>query len=737
MVFLLPLGVRAQFTYSLDQSIPVKKSDGTELKMAWAGGLNSVQTNTMDLNHDMQADLVLFDRMANKILTFLRTDDSFVYAPEYEIYFPGDILNWVLLRDFNCDGKKDLFTGDNLGMKVYTNVTETGGFPNWDRFQFSTRLNSDRCTENGQPPPPCGKTDVLVSEGFSCCKVNVQLQFDDLPSISDVDGDGDLDIFVMRYIGNGNIEYHRNMSVENNWGCDSLDFVRVTQAWGNVRECSCARFAFNGADCAAGGRTKHAGGKSLLALDLNNNSEPDLLFSESECSQLFELRNEGTGLSPVINEALPFPASTPATFVSYPTPYFEDIDNDGVKDLMVSSNLFAREFLNSNFTSSNYFYRNNGTNSSPDFTLVQRDFLQADMIDHGDNSVPALLDFDGDEDLDLFISSHNGNTFRSPILIYENAGTSRVPDFKLYSEDFLGFSFVGDFNRKIQFADINNDNTTDLVYTSTDGNTGITSLNFIANGSTSGLDFTNSSIARVDVQINRDENVYVFDVDGDGACDLLIGRTDGSLHFLRQTSPLAFVLEESEFLGLGSSVLRQNVSVSIADLDADGKLDFIYGDQTGTIKIVSDFKSVANAEEASITNIVYNANAQNYVTQNLGGRIWPRPANIFGSTRPALIVGNALGGIHVLNSEGPDLPDSPVIDVYPNPLRESQRVSIRIDRPAVLEIFSILGQRVSEPVRMQPFTRIVDEFNGLRSGIYVLKFSVGRKSYSRKLIIDR
>ncbi|HEY0741629.1 MAG TPA: FG-GAP-like repeat-containing protein [Chryseosolibacter sp.] len=723
--FLLPLAVQAQFTYSIDQSIPVRKTDGTQLKMPWAGGLNSVQTNTMDLNHDLQDDLVLFDRMGNKILTFLRNGDSFEYAPEFEIYFPQDILNWVLLRDFNCDGKKDLFTGDNLGMKVYQNMTDGSGSPSWKRFLFATGFAGN-------------KAEVLLSKSnLSGNRVNVQLQFDDLPSISDADGDGDLDIFVMRYVGDGRIEYHKNFSKERYGTCDSLEYERITQAWGNVRECSCARFAFNGADCASGGRTKHAGGKSLLALDLNNNNEPDLLFSESECSQLFELRNEGTSLSPLINEALSFPASTPATIVTYPTPYFEDIDNDGVKDLMVSSNLFAREFLNSNFTSSNYFYKNNGTNSSPNFTLVQRDFLQADMIDHGDNSVPALLDFDGDDDLDLFVSSHNGNTFRSPIFIYENVGTSREPDFKMYSEDFLGFSFVSDFNRKIQFADINNDNTLDLVYTSTDGGSGVTSLNFMVNGSTSGLDFSNSSITRVEVQINRDENVYVFDVDADGASDLLIGRTDGSLHFLRQTSPLTFILQESAFLGLGSSVLRQNVSVSIADLDADGKLDFAYGDQTGTIKIISDFKTVTNAEEAAITTIVYNPSVENYVAHNLGGRIWPRPANIFGSTRPALIVGNALGGIHVLNSEGPDLPDSPAIDVYPNPLNVSERLTIRIDRPAVLEIFSILGQRVSQPIRMQPFTPLEDELNGLRSGVYILKFSVGDKSYSKKLIIDR
>lgn len=722
-VFMLPLVVRAQFTYSLDQSVPVRKLDDTQLSMPWAGGLNAVQTNTMDLNHDGKDDLVLFDRMGNKILTFLRSESSFIYNPEYEIYFPGDILNWVLLRDFNGDGKKDIFTGDNLGIKVYVNTTETGASPTWQKFLFSTGF-------------PGSKSGVLLSKGFQN-KVNVQVQFDDLPSISDADGDGDLDVFVMRYVGDGRIEFHKNYSIERYGSADSLDFERITQSWGNVRECSCGTFAFNGDDCSSGGRIKHAGGKSLLALDLNNNGQPEILFSESECSQLFQLVNQGTTLAPIVTAVSTFPPSTPATIITYPAPYFEDIDGDGVKDLMVSSNLFAREFLNSNFNSSNFFYKNSGSNANPNFTLVQRDFLQSEMIDHGDNSVPTLLDFDNDGDLDLFVSSHNSVSVRSPIYLYQNLGTAKLPDFKLYSDDFLGFSFLNDFNRKIQFADLDNDNTLDLVYSSTDGNSGVTLLNFVSNKSQSGLDFSTPTITQVSFQINRNENVYVYDVSGDGKNDLLVGRSDGSLELWTQTGPLTFTLSEDEFLGLGASVLRQNISISIADLDADGKPDLMYGDQSGIIKVIPDFRSVTNAEDVAITNIVFNPISENYGEQNLGGRIWPTAANLFGSTRPSILVGNVLGGIQILNSEGPDLPDSPAIDVYPNPLTESEMLKLRIDRPATLEIFTVLGQRVSSAVKLQPFTLLETQLPSLTSGMYILKFSVGKKSYSKKLIIDR
>jgi hypothetical protein len=76
----LSLFAQAQFTYKLDQSIVVE-ADGKTLTLPWAGGLNSVQVNTMDLNDDDNQDLVLFDRTTNKILTFLNESKPIRLCP--------------------------------------------------------------------------------------------------------------------------------------------------------------------------------------------------------------------------------------------------------------------------------------------------------------------------------------------------------------------------------------------------------------------------------------------------------------------------------------------------------------------------------------------------------------------------------------------------------------------------------------------------------------------------------
>ncbi|HEX5171582.1 MAG TPA: hypothetical protein VFW11_20530, partial [Cyclobacteriaceae bacterium] len=78
-----PFLVKSQFTYVIDQTIPVKNTDGNNLSLPWAGGLNATQYNTLDINGDSKADLILFDRTANKAITFLNENDHYIYTPQY------------------------------------------------------------------------------------------------------------------------------------------------------------------------------------------------------------------------------------------------------------------------------------------------------------------------------------------------------------------------------------------------------------------------------------------------------------------------------------------------------------------------------------------------------------------------------------------------------------------------------------------------------------------------------
>ena len=727
-LLILPVTAIGQFTYTLDQEIPVQNLQGEHVPLAWAGGLNAAQFNTMDLNQDGSDDLVLYDRMASKIITFLAADNKYIAAPQYEELFPQGVYNWLLLRDYNCDGKKDVFTGDVLGIKVYKNVTPSPGELKWEQHLFKTGFG-------GAP------SSVLLTENPATkIKANLQLQFDDLPSVSDVDGDGDLDIMNIQYAGH-TVEFHQNLSAEKNLPCDSLEYTRATRAWGNFRECHCGDFAFNNEDCPpnAGGRTKHAGGKSLLAIDLNGDQAQDLLFSEAECNQLFALPNNGSSGNPVIDNFAAFPYNNPVNFVVFPAAYYEDVDFDGKKDLLATPNIFSKEFLNSELNKSTWLYKNTGSNSAPSFSFVKPDFLQSDMVDVGDNAVPAFADYDGDGDFDMLLSSHSSEDFTSRIYLFENSGSVSAPAFRLVSDDYLGFSTSRLYNVKIHVTDINRDQTNDLVFSATHFDTGVTRIYFLNNNSQTSFDFNGTTLQVLDFHLTSSENVCFSDVNGDGLPDILAGRSEGNFEYWRNNGVAgapSFLLEDESFLGLSSSPLRQDLTAAIADLDNDGRSDIIIADQTGKPGIVSDFRNAISAETDAVHDILFNQAVSTYVSKNLGGRTWPAVVNLFNTNKPAVVFGNILGGIHVLkHDEGSSLPEVPEIHIYPNPVLKNDVLHVQADRYGRMEIYSVIGQQLGKPVVLKGNEVYRYTLPPLAAGLYLLKFTANGKSHTKRFVV--
>ena len=113
--------------------------DGVSLDNPWVGGLNSVQVSEVDLNYDGRLDLILFDRLGERLIPYINNGLDYVYAPDYIKDFP-EITDWMLMVDFNVDGKMDIFCSTNGGIKVYKNTgsIDDGGlkFEYYLNFQY-------------------------------------------------------------------------------------------------------------------------------------------------------------------------------------------------------------------------------------------------------------------------------------------------------------------------------------------------------------------------------------------------------------------------------------------------------------------------------------------------------------------------------------------------------------------------------------------------------------------------
>src|SRR5438067_1933558 len=85
-------------------SIPVERK-GIQMRLPWAGGMDSPEFSSIDIDGDGKKDLFVFDRGANKALVFINTggigDTAYRYAPEYEPLLPTGLNGWALMRDYN------------------------------------------------------------------------------------------------------------------------------------------------------------------------------------------------------------------------------------------------------------------------------------------------------------------------------------------------------------------------------------------------------------------------------------------------------------------------------------------------------------------------------------------------------------------------------------------------------------------------------------------------------------
>ncbi|MEO0473957.1 MAG: VCBS repeat-containing protein, partial [Bacteroidota bacterium] len=123
-LFFLLLAALYMNGQSIMRMNPPVEQNGNMLDLAFAGGLNQAQYNQMDLDQDGIEDLVIMDRAGNKVICFRNTGSDYEYAPNYQEAFPN-VQNWMLLADYDCDGKADLFTGNSVAnsIRVFHNVS--------------------------------------------------------------------------------------------------------------------------------------------------------------------------------------------------------------------------------------------------------------------------------------------------------------------------------------------------------------------------------------------------------------------------------------------------------------------------------------------------------------------------------------------------------------------------------------------------------------------------------------
>lgn len=682
-------------------SIPLTEN-ANNFDLAWAGGLNLPQYSEIDLNNDGIMDLIAFDREGDVASTFINGGASglvdYEYAPEYMHRIPKEALNFMLFRDYNCDGIQDIFGmyvvfGQGVGVAVWQ-----GSYDANDTIQFS--LVSPKL-EYAQGFGPTYKMFVYNT---------------DLPSIDDIDGDGDLDIlgFTLDFTFPQNIFWYKNTSVEDGFGCDSLHFILENQCWGQLQETgdsSKVNFSPSTDSCINnpwymeavgnnfernGGRNPRHIGANITTIDIDGDSIKELFLGGVTFNNL----NKVSGIE--INDTLLmgqqdiyFPSyDKPVDLYTFVATFFLDVNNDGLTDMLVCpSETGVGEAM---MDTVSWYYQNIGTNSNMNFSYQQNDFLVGEMLDVGLRAFPAVFDHNADGLNDILIGGFGrpqyGGGFEYGIALLQNTGTLTAPAFEVVSRDYAGLSALFLNGLHPTFGDIDADGDLDMFCGAQDG-----SIVYLENtaGANNQATWAPANLNYKAIDVGDASAPFLVDLDRDNDLDLLVGQYSGTIHYFENggtaTNPSFSNIPVSTNLGGYSLQAAGSRNAMPFVHDNNGAYEMYIGHQTGNII------HLGNIDNDILG--VYDTLSENFKGFYQGKYTDIALTDLDNDGKMDYILGTGRGGLMVM-TELDTLTASSLVDfpsfeaaIVPNPVDNKLRIKVNQSFDHLrLKISNALGQ---------------------------------------------
>ena len=501
------------------------------------GGLNIPRPQWVDIDGDGDLDLFI-QEYTGRLMFFERLPDGADrprYAFRTDRFGDVDVGEWYRFVDVDGDGDPDLLSEEPFSyVRLWRNRGGGAHAPD-----FEIWADTLRDTE-GQ---------AIFSDRQN------------IPNAADIDCDGLLDLMIGRTIGTI-IRYQATGSFRPGVG----PLARVTDRFEDIE--------IIGQGGPVLPRGSRHGANTMAFADFDGDGDLDLFWGDFFEPGLLLIENTGTCAAPILTgEPRPFPKHDPLRTSGFNAPAFGDVDGDGDLELLVG--VLGGAFNPNATTVDNLLFFDQ--DAGVWFQLRTSRYLT--MIDVGSESVPSFLDLDGDGDLDLLVSNKIDPQDQSISLIhvFENVGTAGAPAFQRRGT----LDVAGAYHDAPAFGDLDGDGYADLIL-----GTWRDELRYFRNvGGAGGARFELVDSAFVTLTRGSNAMPALGDLNGDGLLDLLVGESSGSINYYRnvgtRTAP-HFELMSDEYGGIR---VERRSAPALFDIDGDGDLDLLVGTERQGVRL--------------------------------------------------------------------------------------------------------------------------------------------------------
>jgi hypothetical protein len=492
-----------------------------------------------------------------------------------------------------------------------------------------------------------------------------------------------------------------------------------------------------------GGLTERHPGSTLLTYDADADGDKDMLLGDVTYSTLNFLHNAGSCEQAwITDQELGFPADgVTADVPQFPVAFLADIDFDGLKDLLVAPNsVNISEDRNVLWAYPNagtadvpdFQYQQRdlfvgdmidfGTGASPTFV----DYNADGLLDMVVGTVGAFEPF-GERDTRLYL--------------FENTGTAQSPAFELVDEDYLGLSVFNSYtNFAPTFGDLDGDGDEDILVGEVLGR--LFYAENIA-GAGNEMVFGPWQYEYMGIDVGSLSVPQIIDLDRDGLPDLIIGERTGNINFFKNIGTASEPLFDPDpetapnLLALGNinTAIPGSISGYAAPqiIDQQGTYVLVTGTEAGQLEVYNNI-------EGNLTG-TFNLDSERMGDVHVGVRTRPAIADIDNDGKLEMVVGNERGGLNAFQTNLWLDSTSPVsepgwanqMEVFPNPAREVLHVQLGQEVQASLALISAAGQVVATAQSQEATAQI--SLQAVPAGVYFLQVTADGERAVRKVVV--